>query len=206
MKIIAGLGNPGTKYAGSRHNMGYAVVDVLAERHGIRVNTTRQRGLVGTGIIGGQKVLLVKPLTFMNLSGECVRPIADYYKIAPEDILVIYDDIALDVGQIRVRAKGSAGGHNGMKSLIQHLGSQDFPRVRVGVGAKPPQTDLADYVLGHFPAEELKTVRDGIQEAADAVELILESGLDASMNHYNARKATVKDHGICQSAGGDDPV
>ena len=194
MKMIVGLGNPGDKYAGSRHNMGFRVIDILAERHGIRVNTGKQRGLMGSGVIGGQKVLLVKPLTYMNNSGECVRPAADYYKLAPEDILVIYDDIALPVGQLRLRKAGSAGGNNGMKSLIAHLGSQDFPRVRVGVGAKPPQMDLADYVLGHFPADELKTVRDSLESAADAVEAILADGVDIAMNKYNIKQSGPKDH------------
>ncbi|MBO6164662.1 MAG: aminoacyl-tRNA hydrolase [Lachnospiraceae bacterium] len=193
MKMIVGLGNPGDKYAGSRHNMGFRVIDILAERHGIRVNTGKQRGLMGSGVIGGQKVLLVKPLTYMNNSGECVRPAADYYKLAPEDILVIYDDIALPVGQLRLRKAGSAGGHNGMKSLIAHLGSQDFPRVRVGVGAKPSQMDLADYVLGHFPADELKTVRESLESAADAVESILADGVDIAMNKYNIKPSGPKE-------------
>ncbi len=186
MKIIIGLGNPGMKYAGSRHNMGFAVVDVLAERHGIRVNISRHKGLCGAGMIGGEKVLLVKPQTYMNNSGECVRPVADYYKIDPEDILVIYDDISLDVGQIRVRGKGSAGGHNGMKSIIAHLGCQTFSRVRVGVGDKPAQMDLADYVLGHFAAGDLPAVRDSFERAADAAETWVKSGVDEAMNRFNA--------------------
>ena len=188
MKVIIGLGNPGTKYAGSRHNMGFAVIDELAERHGIRVNTSRQKGLCGSGIIAGQKVLLVKPQTYMNNSGECARPVMEYYHLQTEDVLVIVDDIALAVGQIRVRGKGSAGGHNGLKSLIQHLGSGDFPRVRLGVGAKPPQMDLADYVLGHFPAQELPAVRESVKTAADAAELWLAEGTEAAMNRYNAYK------------------
>ena len=186
MKIIVGLGNPGSKYAGSRHNMGFSVVTELADRHNISLNTRFRKGLCGSGAIGGQKVLLVQPQTYMNNSGECVRPMADYYHVPLEDILIVYDDIALDVGQIRVRAKGSAGGHNGMKSLIQHLGSGDFPRVRVGVGEKPPRMDLADYVLGHFPKEELPVIREAVQTAADAAELWLSDGVDAAMNRFNS--------------------
>ena len=185
MKVIIGLGNPGLKYAGSRHNMGFAVIEELAERHGIRVNTVRQKGMCGSGIIEGEKVLLVKPQTFMNNSGECARPVVDYYHLPLEDVLIVYDDIALPVGQIRVRAKGSAGGHNGMKSLIQHLGSGDFPRVRLGVGAKPPQMDLADYVLGHFPKDELPVIREAVRTGADAAEMWLAEGIDRTMNRFN---------------------
>ena len=188
MKMIVGLGNPGDKYAGSRHNVGWSTIDVLADRHGIRMSAGKMKGLAGSGIISGEKVLLVKPTTYMNNSGECVRPLADYYKVAVEDIIVIYDDIALDVGQLRVRAKGSAGGHNGMKSLIQHLGSQDFPRVRIGVGAKPEKMDLADHVLGHFPKEELPVIRESLDLAADAAEMLISDGIDKTMNKYNAFK------------------
>ena len=189
MKIIIGLGNPGTRYAGSRHNTGFRVITELSDRHGIRVNTSRQKGLCGNGIIGGQKVMLVMPQTYMNNSGECAGPIVDYFNIPLEDVLVIYDDIALDVGQIRVRGKGSAGGHNGMKSLIAHLGSGDFPRVRVGIGAKPPQMDLADYVLGHFPEEELTLIRKSVKAAADAAETWVSDGIEAAMNRYNTFRA-----------------
>ncbi|MCD8077669.1 MAG: aminoacyl-tRNA hydrolase [Lachnospiraceae bacterium] len=186
MKIIVGLGNPTDRYAGTRHNMGFGVADELAERHQIRMSPGRHRALCGTGVIEGEKVLLVKPLTYMNASGESVRPIVDYYKAEVGDVIIVYDDISLDVGQIRVRGKGSAGGHNGMKSVIAHLGSSDFPRVRVGVGAKPPQMDLADYVLSHFPKEELPTVRESLRTAADAVEMILSDGVERTMNRYNA--------------------
>ncbi len=188
MKIIAGLGNPALKYGGTRHNVGFGVIDELSDRWNIRVTDSRLRGLSGNGIIAGEKVILVKPMTFMNLSGECIRPFMDYYKLSPEDLIVCYDDISLDVGMIRVRAKGSAGGHNGMKSIIQHLGTIDYPRVRIGIGAKPPQMDLADYVLGHFPADELPVIRDSIKEAADAVEVILEEGMQPAMNRFNKIK------------------
>lgn len=186
MKIIVGLGNPTDRYAGTRHNMGFGVADELAERHQIRMSLSRHRALCGTGIVSGERMLLVKPLTYMNASGESVRPITDYYKAEVGDVIVIYDDISLDVGQIRVRGKGSAGGHNGMKSVIAHLGSSDFPRVRVGVGAKPPQMDLTDYVLSRFPKEELPVVRESLQTAADAVEMILSDGVERTMNRYNA--------------------
>ena len=188
MKIIIGLGNPGAKYAGSRHNMGFRVITELADRHHISVSTSRHKGLLGSGVIAGEKVLLVMPQTYMNNSGECARPVADYYRVPLEDVLIVYDDIALDVGQIRVRAKGSAGGHNGMKSLIAHLGSSDFPRVRVGVGEKPPRMDLADYVLGHFPEAELPLIREAVSTAADAVETWISDGVETAMNRYNAKK------------------
>lgn len=195
MKIIIGLGNPTDKYAGTRHNMGFGVIDELAERHGIRVNTNRHRALCGTGSIAGEKVLLAKPLTYMNASGESVRPIYDYFKVEVGDIIIIYDDINLDVGQIRVRGKGSAGGHNGMKSIIGNLGSSDFPRVRVGVGAKPARMDLAAYVLSRFPAEELPEVRESIGRAADAVETLVSDGVEEAMNRFNAFKRKEKAEG-----------
>ena len=188
MKIIAGLGNPAAKYEGTRHNTGFAVIDQLAEKYSIRVNTNRQRGLCGAGIIGGEKVLLVKPLTFMNLSGECIRPLMDYYKLEPSELLVIYDDISLEIGQIRIRAKGSAGGHNGMKSIIGHLGTQEFPRIKVGVGGKPEQMDLADYVLGHFSREEQAAIKESVKLAAEASEFILTDGVKEAMNRFNAVK------------------
>ncbi len=193
MKIIAGLGNPGTKYAGSRHNIGFAVTEALAERHNIRLTDGKFRGRYGTGIIGGVKVMIVQPQTFMNASGECVGPLASYFHVEPEDVLVIYDDVALDTGRLRIRKSGSAGGHNGMKSLISHLGSQDFPRVRVGVGKKPEQMDLADHVLGHFAAEDLPVIRQAVAEAADAVEAILSDGIDIAMNRFNVKHEAVQE-------------
>ena len=196
MKVIAGLGNPTMKYAGTRHNVGFAVIDELADRWRIRVTDSRLKGLAGSGFICGEKVILLKPMTFMNLSGECIRPFLDYYKLPLDDLIVCYDDISLDVGMIRVRAKGSAGGHNGMKSIIQHLGSEGFARVRVGVGAKPQFMDLADYVLGRFPGDELPLVRGSIRDAADAVEIMLEEGVQPAMNKYNKVK---KPEGSAQS-------
>ncbi len=195
MRIIAGLGNPAAKYEETRHNTGFAVIDRLTDKYAIRVNTNRQKGLCGTGIIAGEKVLLVKPLTFMNLSGECIRPLMDYYKLEPEALLVIYDDISLQLGQIRVRGKGSAGGHNGIKSIIQHLGSQDFPRIKVGVGGKPEQMDLANYVLGHFSREEQAVMRESVELAAEAAETILREGVPEAMNRFNAFKRKEKNGG-----------
>ena len=186
MKMIVGLGNPGRKYAGTRHNTGFETLDRIAERNGIRVTTNRQKGLVGSGIIGGEKAILVKPMTYMNLSGECVRPIADYYKIAPEDIIVICDDVYLEIGQIRVRGRGSAGGHNGLKNIIERLGSSDFRRVRVGVGRKPDQMDLADFVLGHIPKEFEKEAAEARERAAEAAESLITDGLEKTMNRFNA--------------------
>ena len=151
MFIIVGLGNPGKKYENTRHNAGFLAIDALADKYGIRVTEKKHKALCGTGVIEGNKVLLVKPETFMNLSGESVRAVMDFYKIDPEeDMLVIYDDISLAPGNIRIRKKGSAGGHNGIKSIIAHAGTQNFVRIKVGVGEKPSGWDLADYVLGHF--------------------------------------------------------
>ena len=151
MYIIAGLGNPGKKYEGTRHNIGWQVVDELADKHGIRIMESRFRGLVGKGAIGGEKVLLLKPLTYMNLSGESIAEAVRFYKLdAATQLIVISDDISLDVGQLRMRKKGSAGGHNGLKNIIAHLGSEEFMRIKIGVGDKPAGADLVDYVLGSF--------------------------------------------------------
>lgn len=188
MKLIAGLGNPGKEYEGTRHNAGFMALDALADRMGVSVETKKFKGLLGQGFLAGEKVLLVKPQTYMNLSGECLRAVMDFYKIEPEDVLVLFDDVSLDVGQLRIRKKGSAGGHNGIKSIIAHLGTMDFPRVKIGVGEKPTKMDLADYVLGHFPAEERRTMTEAAKEAAKAVECILADGADAAMNVYNRKK------------------
>ena len=188
MFVIAGLGNPGLKYAGTRHNVGFGALDELAEAYRISVDTGKHRALIGKGVIEGQKVILVKPQTYMNLSGESIREVMEYYKLSVEELLVIYDDINLDVGQLRILEKGSAGGHNGMKNIIACLGSDHFPRLRVGVGAKPPRMDLADYVLGHFPSEELPSVREGIKHAAEAAAMIVKGEMAPAMNQFNAKK------------------
>ena len=175
MFVIVGLGNPTAQYEGTRHNAGFDVIDVLAEKYNISVDARKCRAFCGKGVIAGQKVLLVKPQTYMNLSGESVGGIVNYYKIDPEsDLLVIYDDISLDVGQLRIRKKGSAGGHNGIKSIIAHLGTTVFPRIKVGVGEKPKNYDLADYVLGHFSKQERELMEEGYEHASDAVEQIVQ--------------------------------
>lgn len=185
MKLIVGLGNPGAKYAGTRHNAGFSVIDKLAERHNIKVDTCKHKALIGKGVINGEKVILAMPQTFMNLSGESVRAIMDFYKLTVDDLIVVYDDIDLDVGKIRIREKGSAGGHNGMKNIILHSGSQDFVRVRVGVGKKPEHMDLADHVLSRFSREDLPFMRESCGKACDALEVILSDGAVAAMNRYN---------------------
>ena len=155
MFIIAGLGNPTLKYEGTRHNAGFDVIDVLADKYNVSVDGRKARAYIGKGIIGGSKVILAKPQTYMNLSGESIRGLVDYYKIdAEQQLLVIYDDISLAPGQLRIRKKGSAGGHNGIKNIIAHLGTQIFPRIKMGVGEKPKEFDLADYVLSRFSKEE----------------------------------------------------
>ena len=185
MKLIVGLGNPGAKYAGTRHNAGFSVIDELAERHNIKVDTSKHKALIGKGVINGEKVILAMPQTFMNLSGESVRAIMDFYKLTVDDLIVVYDDIDLDVGKIRIREKGSAGGHNGMKNIILHSGSQDFVRVRVGVGKKPEHMDLAGRVVSRFSREDLPFMRESCGKACDALEVILSDGAVAAMNRYN---------------------
>ena len=193
MFLIAGLGNPGKQYEKTKHNVGFDTIDELADAHRVPCGGTQCRAMYGKGMIGGQKVILAKPLTYMNLSGEALRGLTDYYKIDPEtELIVVYDDISLAPGQIRVRKKGSAGGHNGIKNIISRLGTQNFIRVRVGIGEKPPKWDLADYVLAPFQKEERQAVDEGIRRAAEAVCVILEQGADAAMNLFN-QKQTVKE-------------
>ena len=189
MYIIAGLGNPGKQYEHTRHNVGFDTLDKLAEKYHISIDNQKHKAVCGSGYIEGQKVILVKPQTYMNLSGESLREIIDFYKLDPaEELIVIYDDISLDPGQLRIRLKGSAGGHNGMKNIIAHLGTQEFPRIKVGVGAKPPQMDLADYVLSRFGAEEQKVMDEAFGEAAEAAVMMMTTGAERAMNHYNAKK------------------
>ena len=184
--MLVGLGNPGPKYARSRHNVGFRAIDALCERQRCRCDRLRLKALTGFCELGGQKVLLVKPMTYMNLSGQAVRPLADYYKIPPERILVIFDDISLPVGRLRVRPDGSAGGHNGVKSLIAELGTQEFPRVKVGVGAKPhPDYDLADWVLSSFSSQEEKLLAPTLERALLAAEAVIAEGTTRAMNQFN---------------------
>ena len=187
--ILVGLGNPGKQYDKTRHNMGFDTIDELIDRHRIAGSGIDRKAMYGKGVIAGEKVILAKPMTYMNLSGEAVRELINYYKMDAEtELVVIYDDIDLDPGQIRIRKKGSAGGHNGIKNIIAQLGTQNFYRIKVGVGAKPKGWDLADYVLGRFDKDERVLVDEAIKEAADAVELILAEGIETAMNRYNAKK------------------
>ena len=189
MFIIAGLGNPKREYDNTRHNIGFDMIDAMAEKYHISVRNIKSRAMTGQGIITGQKVILVKPLTFMNLSGESIRPLVDYYKIdAGRELIVVSDDINLPAGQIRIRKKGSAGGPNGLKNIIAQLGSEEFQRIRIGVGGKPENYDLADYVLGHFTKEEKSLMEKTVSMAVEAAELMLMGDTDKAMNEYN-RKA-----------------
>ncbi|MEF9945717.1 MAG: aminoacyl-tRNA hydrolase [Lachnospiraceae bacterium] len=188
MFIIIGLGNPTLQYEHTRHNVGFDVIDTLAEKYNIEVDMRKHRAFCGKGIIAGQKVILAKPQTFMNLSGESVRGLIEYYKVdAEQELLVIYDDVSLDVGQLRIRKKGSAGGHNGIKNIIAHIGSDVFPRIKIGVGEKPKKYDLADYVLGHFSKGEKESMEEGYQRAAKAVEMIVAGELESAMNQFNKK-------------------
>ncbi len=189
MLVIVGLGNPDDKYQGTRHNVGFDVIDLLAEKYNIAVDTKKHRAYIGKGIIGGQKVILAKPQTYMNLSGESVRSLVEYYKVDPEtELLVIFDDISLDVGQLRIRKKGSAGGHNGIKNIIANLGTSVFQRIKVGVGEKPKGYDLADYVLGRFSKEDRELIKEGFECAAEAVAMITAGEIDQAMNKYNRKR------------------
>ena len=183
---VVGLGNPDAKYQGTRHNAGFAALDHLAGEWGCAVNKAKWSGLYGIADVGGQKVLLLKPLTYMNDSGRCVGPAAAFYKLPPQRVLVLCDDITQEPGHLRIRASGSAGGHNGLKSIIAHLGSEDFPRLRIGVGAKPnPEYDLANWVLSKFPPEAAKAVADRHADIEAACRLILAGSLPEAQNRYN---------------------
>ena len=188
MYIIVGLGNPDRQYQNTRHNIGFDVLDVIADKNNITVKERKHKALIGKGFVGGQKAVLVKPQTYMNLSGESVREVIDFYKADEKsELIVISDDISLDVGQIRIRKKGSAGGHNGLKNIILHLGHDEFQRVKMGVGQKPEGYDLVDYVLGHFPKEEREIMDESAKRAADAIEVMIAEGADAAMNMYNKK-------------------
>lgn len=184
--LLVCLGNPGDQYENTRHNVGFMVADELAERHNIPVQRLKFRALTNTITVGDQKLLLMKPVTYMNLSGEAVHEAAAFYKIPPEHILVISDEVSLAPGKIRVRRSGSAGGHNGLKNIIAHLGTDQFPRIRLGVGQKPhPDYDMADWVLGKFQGEDKKAVESAVKRAADAAECLIREGVDKAMNQYN---------------------
>ncbi len=184
--IIVGLGNPEPKYDNTRHNAGFRAIDRLAEKSGARINSLKHRALCGKTEIAGKKVLLLKPQTYMNHSGEAVKSAASFYKVPPAKVIVLFDDCAIGVGEIRIRRKGSAGGHNGIKSLIEHLGTQDFPRVKIGVGEKPhPDYDMADWVLSNFSQTEFKSVCSRFDDVSKAVELIVSGDTDKAMNLFN---------------------
>lgn len=186
MYVIAGLGNPGRKYENTRHNMGFLAVDRLAEKHGIKVSKIRHKALIGDGNISGQRVLLVKPQTYMNLSGESLREVMDYYNVDIGNLIVIYDDLDLETGALRIRKKGSAGSHNGMKSVVGQLQSQDFPRIRIGIG-KSGGLDWKDFVTGKVGKQERDVLAEAIARAADAAECIIDRGIDRAMNEYNIK-------------------
>ena len=185
--LIVGLGNPGDKYADTRHNAGFLCLDLLAEQHGADIRRLKYRSLLGDAVIGGHRCLLQKPQTFMNASGEAVRDAAAFYKIPPERILVLFDDVSLDVGRLRIRRKGTDGGHNGIKSIIYHLNSDRFPRVKIGVGKKPhPDYDLAAWVLSSFKPDEIQPLKEALLHACEAVPLLLDGRTDEAMNRFNS--------------------
>ncbi|GIN22965.1 aminoacyl-tRNA hydrolase [Siminovitchia fordii] len=186
MKLIVGLGNPGPRYEKTRHNIGFEVIDELASRNGVKLSDAKFSGLFANINKNGEKAILLKPLTYMNLSGESIRPLADYYKIPVENVLVIYDDLDLPVGKIRLRQKGSAGGHNGMKSTIQHLGTSEFNRIRIGINRPPEGIKVPDYVLGRFSSDEWDEMQSVIQTCADACEEWLEKPFLEVMNRFNS--------------------
>ncbi len=187
MYIIVGLGNPESKYKNTRHNIGFDVIDAIAKEAGISVSNGKFKSLCGNGLFNGHKVLLLKPLTYMNKSGEAIREVVDFYKVDPSEVIVFSDDINLDVGVIRVRKSGSAGGHNGLKNIIAHLGTEGFPRIRMGVGMQPDVMDSADYVLGHFDWVERKQMDEGIDKAIEAIKLCMDGDIDMAMNRYNKK-------------------
>ena len=185
--LIAGLGNPGRQYEATRHNAGFICLDLFAEKEGIKIDRLKFKSLMGEGRIKGHRCLFLKPQTFMNLSGEAVRDAAAFYKIKPENIIVIYDDISLDPGKVRIRRKGSDGGHNGMKNIIYHMKNDNIPRIKVGVGAKPnPEYDLADWVLSRFTKDEAEKIKAAAEKTATALEIMIDGDIDAAMSKVNS--------------------
>ena len=187
MYIIVGLGNPGKQYENTRHNVGFNIIDILADEYGISVNKMKYKALIGEGRVGTEKVVLVKPVTYMNLSGESLAEIYNFYKVDTSNIVVIYDDIDLDVGKIRIRKKGSGGTHNGMRSIIKCLGSNEFPRVRVGISKPKNGQDLADFVLSRFSKEDEKSLQESFENSVAAVDCAIRNDLDLAMNRYNVK-------------------
>lgn len=186
MYVVAGLGNPTGKYEKTRHNIGFDVIDIIAGKYNISMTTKKHQAVCGAGIVNGERVLLVKPQTYMNLSGESIGAILKFYRIDPENrLIVVYDDISLPLGKIRIRKKGSPGGHNGIKNIISHIGGQDFLRIKIGVGEKPPEWDLADYVLSRFSREEQGLRNEAVEEAVRAVDLLISDSVEQAMNMFN---------------------
>mgnify|MGYP003560669580 CR=1 FL=1 len=183
MFLIVGLGNPGREYENTRHNIGFAAIDIIAEKYNIDINRKKFKGEYGEGFINGNKVILLKPYTFMNLSGESVREAIDFYKLTEEEVLIIYDDISLELGRLRIREKGSAGGHNGIKSIINHMGTDVFTRIKIGVGA--PKGDLVNYVLGKFSKEEVNILKQTLDAVTEATADIIDNGAKDAMNKFN---------------------
>lgn len=190
MKLIVGLGNPGREYQGTRHNVGFAAIDILARRHGIHVRSRRNKALVGEGVIGGKEVVLAKPLTFMNLSGQAVGGLVRRYNLDFSDIIIICDDVNLPLGRLRIRAWGSAGGHKGLRSIIHSLGTEEFARIRIGIGS--PEGEMVDYVLSRFRREERRIVSEVVKGAVDAIEAILTAGVERAMNRFNMSSTSVQ--------------
>ncbi len=185
--IVAGLGNPEKKYTLTRHNSGFLCVDELAEKHNFKINKLKFKAIIADTQIGSHRVIVMKPQTYMNNSGEAIKEAAAFYKIPPERIIIIFDDISLDVGKLRIKRKGTDGGHNGIKSIVQHLGSTDFPRIKLGIGKKPhPDYDLADWVLSDFKKDEAAPLKQAIDNACEAIELMLDGEIDEAMNRYNS--------------------
>lgn len=185
MYIIIGLGNPGKKYEHTRHNAGFDAIDKLAEKHNIKMDKLKHKALLGEGRIGAEKVVLIKPQTYMNLSGESVLSVCQFYKPEFDKLIVMYDDIDLEVGKLRIRKKGSAGSHNGMKSIIKCIGTQEFPRIRIGVSKPPEGWDLANFVLSKYPKEQEKDLEESFERAVLTIEEIIDSGIESAMNKYN---------------------
>ncbi|MGL5353985.1 MAG: aminoacyl-tRNA hydrolase [Clostridium sp.] len=188
MFLIVGLGNPGKEYNNTRHNIGFEVVDYIAQKYNIELNRVKFKGIYGEGFILNKKVILLKPTTYMNLSGESIREVMNFYKMSEEEVIVLYDDISLEIGRLRIREKGSAGGHNGIKSIISHLGTEVFPRIKIGVGQ--PKGDLVSHVLGKFNKEESQVLKESMEASACAVEIILKEDTKEAMNKLNGFKAT----------------
>lgn len=185
MYLIIGLGNPEEEYSKTRHNMGFNAINKIAEQYGLKINKNKFQGLYESAIIEGQKVILIKPQTYMNLSGECVKQFVDFYKIQKEEILVIYDDMDIEPGKIKIRKKGGPGGHNGMKSIIKMLGTEELSRIRVGIGRPEHNGDEINYVIGAIPEEEIPKLNEGVEDAKEAVIEVLKNGIDSAMNKLN---------------------